>query len=370
MKVLLSFFFTAFLFCTAADAQSLDSLLPVRGFCIAAPKPAQLERFIGFIKTELAPRNLNTLVLRVDWNYQYKTHPELSDKDALSENDVAKLVKAAKESGIRVIPQVNLLGHQSWASTIHNLLREYPQFDETPAVKMPEKYAWPNADSLYCKSYCPLHPDLHQIVFAIMDEICDAFESDAFHAGMDEVFYIGDKNCPRCSGRNKALLFAGEVNKIQEHLSLKNRSLWIWGDRLIDGRTTGIGMWEGSFNNTYPAIDLISKKVVINDWHYERPDPTAALFALKGFQVITCPWRNAPNAVQQTRDMIQFRKSATDSTRKNYLGMMQTVWSGAEQFLNEFYSNPDNPQAPGLTASNCFRTMYDEINGKNKIAQK
>jgi hypothetical protein len=45
-----------------------------------------------------------------------------------------------------------------------NLLVKYPEFDETPEVKMPEVYKWPNADSLYCKSYCPLHPKVHGVV--------------------------------------------------------------------------------------------------------------------------------------------------------------------------------------------------------------
>ncbi len=131
---------------------------------------------------------------------------------------------------------------------VNNLLRVYPEFDETPGVKMPEKYQWPNPDGLYCKSYCPLHPELHPIVFALVDEICEVFESDAFHAGMDEVFCIGDEKCPRCAGRDKAELFAGEVNLICNHVALKNRRLWIWGDRLIDGKTTGMGMWEASMN--------------------------------------------------------------------------------------------------------------------------
>ncbi len=51
-------------------------------------------------------------------------------------------------------------------------------------------------------------------------------------------------------------------------------------------------MWEASENDTHGAIDMIDKNVVICDWHYERADPTAALFALKGFRVITCPWRS------------------------------------------------------------------------------
>ena len=181
-----------FIFPLIVTAQSLDSLLPVRGFCIAAPASKNVDRFIKFINEELAPRKVNTLILRVDHNYQYTSHPELAEADALSKADVQKLVEACRKNNIALIPQVNLLGHQSWASKTGKLLAVYPQFDETPDVKMPEKYAWPNADNLYCKSYCPLHPEVHKIVFDIVDEICDAFQSTAFHAGMDEVFYLGE----------------------------------------------------------------------------------------------------------------------------------------------------------------------------------
>ncbi len=50
--------------------------------------------------------------------------------------------------------------------------------------------------TLYCKSYCPLHPDFHKVVFAVIDEICDVYETDAFHAGMDEIFYLGRGQMP------------------------------------------------------------------------------------------------------------------------------------------------------------------------------
>ena len=253
-----------------AQSMTNDSLFIVKGFSVAAPKPKELDRFIKFVHDELAPRKVTHLLLRVDYNYQYKSHPELSDSIALSFSDVKALVNECNADHIQIIPQINLLGHQSWASHTTALLTKYPQFDETPQVQMPEKYKWPNADGLYCKSYCPLHPEVHSIVFDVIDEVCDAFEAKAFHAGMDEVFYIGEDKCPRCGGKDKAELFAGEVRTIWDHLQLKKRELWIWGDRLIDGKSTGMGMWEASMNNTYRAIDMIPKDVVICDWHYER----------------------------------------------------------------------------------------------------
>jgi hypothetical protein len=336
-----------------------DAAFPVRGFCIAAPDADYVDEFIQFINTQLAPRTINTLILRVDFNYQFNSHPELRDSAALSPDDVRKLVAACRKHGIRIIPQINLLGHQSWAGRVSNLLGVYPQFDETPHVIMPENYEWPNADGLYCKSYCPLHPEVHAIVFDLVDEICTAFEADAFHAGMDEVFYIGHDSCVRCSGHDKATLFAGEVTAIRNHLAAKNRRLWIWGDRLIDGKTTGMGMWEASFNNTYRAVDLIPKDVMICDWHYERADQTPVYFAMKGFQVVTCPWRMPGVATQQVDDMVRFRTQSTPEMKERFCGIVQTVWSPARSFIEALNSSvPGNEMN---TPENCFRVAFDKI---------
>ncbi len=344
------------------SAWAQNDAFPVRGFCISAPTPEELNDFIKFVDEELASRQINMLILRVDYNYQFESHPELRDKSALSKADVKKLVDVCRKQNIRLIPQINLLGHQSWAGKIGKLLEVYPEFDETPGVKIPEKYVWPNAEGLYCKSYCPLHPELHRILFELIDEICDVFESDAFHAGMDEVFYIGHESCPRCNGLDKAELFAGEVNRIRNHLAEKNRKLWIWGDRLIDGKTTGIGMWEASMNNTCRAIDLIAKDVMICDWHYDRPDQTAVYFAMKGFNVVTCPWNNPAVAAVQVQDMFRFRESATPEMKDRFQGMLQTVWTGVGPFLKEFYSSK---QSDDKTTSNCFRATFNTIHKKN-----
>jgi len=332
--------------------------MPVRGFCIAAPQSKDLNEFVRFIDKELAPRHINTLILRVEFNFQYESHPELRDSDALSKRDVRKLVEVCRKNNIRVIPQIDLLGHQSWANKLGNLLKVYPEFDETPLIKMPNKYVWPNADNLYCKSYCPLNPDVHKIIFELVDEICDVFEAEAFHAGMDEVFYIGEPQCPRCSGRDKAELFAGEVSAIRDHLAAKNRKLWIWGDRLIDGKTTGLGEWEASFNNTYKAIDLIPKDVIICDWHYDRPDLTPVYFAMKGFNVVTCPWKNVESAKLQVQDIMKFRNHSTPEMKDRFFGIVQTIWSGTGQFLDSYYGrkkeNGENTQV------NCFNAINEE----------
>src|SRR4051812_32862760 len=89
----------------AAGAQIFDPL-PLRGFCIAAPKLHEVDPFLKFIREELKPRAINTLVLRVDFNYQFEKHPELRDSAALSREDVGRIVSECKAAGISLIPQI------------------------------------------------------------------------------------------------------------------------------------------------------------------------------------------------------------------------------------------------------------------------
>ncbi len=345
--------------CGIAMAQHIDEVLPVRGLAIGAPQKAGVEQFLKFVEEELAPARFNLLILRTDYNYAYTSHPELCNENPLSREDVKRIVEVCRKHDIEIVPQVNLLGHQSWAKETGALLRNYPQFDETPHINTADYPGWPNEYGLYCKSYCPLHPEVHGVVFALVDEIMEVFEAKRFHAGMDEVFYIGDDKCPRCDGLDKAELFAGEVTKVYNHLAQKGQGLMIWGDRLIDGKTTGMGIWEASMNNTHRAIDLIPKEVFICDWHYERPDQTAVLFAMKGFDVATCPWRQPEVTMKQVDDMIRFRESSTPEMKEHFKGIIATVWTSTAHFLHSYY-NPETVKDPNMSDAITLRRLMEE----------
>src|SRR5215469_12729366 len=200
--------------------------LPVRGLHVMAPKPAELDLALRFIHEASAKQGLNTLVMEFDYHYQFTRRPEVTDPDALSKDDVKKIVAACREAGVRLIPQINLLGHQSWAANTGGLLRSHPELDETPG-----KY--PQNEGIYCRSYCPLHPKVHEVVFDLIDELAEVTEAQSFHAGMDEVFLLGQDECERCRGKNKAELFAHEVSAIHDHLAQSGRTMWMWGDRFL-----------------------------------------------------------------------------------------------------------------------------------------
>lgn len=76
-----------------SETNRLDSIMPVRGLAIAAPSAQKLDLFLKFVQEELAPSHFNLLILRVDWNYAYESHPELRDPTPLTREDVKKIVK-------------------------------------------------------------------------------------------------------------------------------------------------------------------------------------------------------------------------------------------------------------------------------------
>lgn len=338
--------------CSAAPPAEI----PIRGLHLSAPAPDDVAPLARFIREELPKHGVNVLVLEFNYNYKFTRHPEVVDPGALSLEQVKTLLEACRESGVKLIPQINLLGHQSWAETTFGLLRAHPEFDETPG-----KY--PGNKDIYCRSYCPLHPKVHEVVFDVIDELADACQAEAFHIGMDEVFLLGEDDCPRCKGKNKAELFAQEVRVVRDHLAKSNRTLWMWGDRFLDGDVSGLGKWEASQNATAPAIRIVPKDIMICDWHYERAEPTAAYFAMEGFRVVSSPWRKPEVALGQLEQIRSVRKYATETLAGRMMGVLHTTWCGAGPFLRAYYRE-GTPEAAAKEAAETFRQLFEAIGGK------
>lgn len=330
---------------------------PIRGLNVGAPGPDDLPLTIRFIKEALPKEGVNVLVMEIDYKYQFTRRPDMADPGGLTLDNVKSLVAASREAGVRLIPLINLLGHQSWAKDTGALLRIHPEFDETPG-----KY--PDNQGIYCRSYCPLHPQVHDVIFDLVDELADAFEADAVHVGMDEVFLLGEDDCQRCKGKDKAELFAQEVRLIHDHLAKSNRAIWMWGDRFLDGETTGMGKWEASVIKTHPAIHMVPNDITICDWHYDRSLPTAEHFAIEGFPVLSCPWRKPDVALAQLETIRNVRAHATRPIAERMQGMLQTTWTGIAPFAAAYFGEAppggrENRNAQ--EAVSCFRALFREL---------
>ena len=113
-------------------------------------------------------------------------------------------------------------------------------------------------------------------------------------------------------------------------------------------------------NNTHRAVDLIPRDVVIADWHYERADPTAPYFAMKGFTVVTCPWNRAEAAAEQIRSTIGFRANSTAEMKARFAGVMHTVWRGTAEFLDQYFGRTE-PEMERGDPIGCTRRFLEEM---------
>lgn len=283
------------------------------------PKSARgADDLIALIDEYLGPMGITLLVVEVNYNYQFESHPELSDGD-LNAESAARVADACARHGIRLVPMLNCLGHQSWAEQTFALLREYPEFDETPGLP-------PDNPGIYCRSWCPLHPEVNQVIFALMDELLEGFRADALHVGMDEVFLIASDQCDRCRGKDPADLFARAVHDYHAHLvGERGVEMMMWGDRLIDGREMLYGSWEASLNGTAGAIQMIPDDIIVCDWHYEPRDsyPSVPHFARKGFHVLVSPWKD----VQAAELLVGYSLEAVGDQLG---GVLFTGWSAGD----------------------------------------
>ncbi len=295
-----------------------------RGLHVLDGGAATLPQLKRLVREVLAPARCNVLIHEIDYAFRFTSHPEVADGDAWSRDQVRELVAVCEAEGIRVIPQINCFGHQSWKDPPGALLRAHPEFEEPVDGRTPQTTL--GSPDFYCRSWCPRHPALHPLVFDLVDELLEAYGADAFHAGMDEVFVIASRDCPRCRGRNPADLFAAEVKAFRDHLRSRGASLLIWADRLLDGKATGYGAWEGSRNRTHAALAGIPRDVILCDWHYDEREsyPSLAILAGQGFRVWPTVWKQPATA----RVFLAEARARRDP---RILGALATIWFPASR---------------------------------------
>jgi hypothetical protein len=305
------------------------------------------------VEKVLAPLGVNVIVLEVGYNYEFKSHPELRQTKFITHADARDLAKSCRTHGIRVIPQFNCLGHQSWRNTLYPLLTQYRELEEPPDDAPGKRWT-------ELRSWCPLHPDVNPIVFSLMDELIDAFQADAFHVGMDEVLVVAGKKCERCKDKTPAEVFAKAVNDYHRHLTDERKvTMLMWGDRLIDANVMDYDGWSASRNGTAPAVDLIPKDIIICDWHYDkRADyPSLRYFLDKGFRVWPAGWNN----VEATQALIACaRREATE----RLLGHLGTTWvlepgGFARALLGQ--QDPDRVTPRATQSAAAFRAAMEAL---------
>ncbi len=153
--------------------------------------------------------------------------------------------------------------------------------------------------------------------------MAEAFEADAFHVGMDEVYLLGSGECPLCRGKNPAELYAAQVNALHRHIvGEKKMRMLMWADRVIGPKYQGYSRFDNASNNLSAAIDLIPKDIVMCDWHYEwkKSYPSVPYLISKGFRV----WPSGFEPLAATRAFSDYARSLKSD---RVIGYLATTWN-------------------------------------------
>lgn len=317
---------------TAADWP----LLQRRGFHILAVSREGMPAIEKLLTDILPHRRVNALIFEINYNFRFRSHPEVSSPTSFTLEDCRRVLQLARENHITIIPQLNCLGHQSWAGEPLGLLKAYPHFDETHG--MPEEFQRPRP---HC--WCPSNPQIMPVVLDMIDELIDAFEALEFHCGMDETFYIG--KCEKCRDTPPSELFARVARELHTHITEKRGvQMLIWGDRLLDAGQFGYSEWEGSANNTHDAATMIPTDIIICDWHYgERPDfPSIPYLQKLGFRVWPTGWNTRENARNLAGYALQH------NTNGRLIGYMASSWTSLLPLHAAFNGDPEALEVPNV----------------------
>jgi hypothetical protein len=194
--------------------------------------------------------------------YQDSPNQDVADGGILEKDEVADLVRLAREHRIQVVPEVPSLTHSYYLLTRHRELAD-------PAEA---EWEWPDA-------YSPSNPQSYALLLDVLDEQIELFKPAMVHIGHDE-WRAPLGPCPHCGGAERRELYAADVRRIHDHLAKRNVRVAIYGDHLIEavrGRgsfalTSSSGHhyeWPGGLTPEQ-VEQRVPKDILIFNWFWRK----------------------------------------------------------------------------------------------------
>ena len=274
--------------------------------------PLMLEKAIrlaGFLK-------FTHVVIEFWGMLRLEAQKELSWPEAWSKTEARGLLEIARGMGLEVVPMFNCWGH---APASRLKCGRHVVLDQNPALAPlfePDGWTW-------CLSSSRTQGLLRQVCRELIEF---AGPGEFFHIGCDEAY--SHATCDRCRQHDPVRLFADHINDLAVHLERLGRRPIMWGDTLLES-----GKWPAGFvaNGsaalpTHQALDRLSRRIVIADWHYDVNSgnvATLAHFRERGFATLACPWDSAANIVTL----------AKGAAAHGALGMLATTWHHLSDYI-------------------------------------
>jgi hypothetical protein len=197
------------------------------------------------------------LYLHLEDAVEYPSFPSVARADAYSHREMERLVRAASDVGIGVVPIINLLGHTQYLI-------------KTPELRDLNELRAEDGSPLEQGQICPLHARTLKVAATLMDDVKPFCTAGKLHVGLDESFHLG--RCPRCRAqiaeRGLAYHFADYAGKLHDLVAQHGLLMGLWADMLYF---------------IPDAIEQLPTDVIAYDWYYYPFDryPRVELFNFK-----------------------------------------------------------------------------------------
>ncbi|WP_428387027.1 family 20 glycosylhydrolase [Mucisphaera sp.] len=291
-------------------------------------------RFIDF----MAESGCDTLL----WHFtddqgcslRFDSLPEAASRNAYSKQQLSELLAHATARGIKVIPELETLGHTRYITRARADLAELSENDEV------------------FTSLCPVHPQSREIVGSLIDEVCELFESELVHAGLDEVNFGGHPMTQAALKTSTASqLFIDYIAFVHDRLAQHGKRMMMWGDHLLKD----------------PAIaEAIPKDILVANWQYTArlPDETTPTLQGYGYEVVNCPAMisyDQPLAPGESFALANLRDTARHARAHKSSGIITTIWTPQRFMPDSLW--PAAAYAAALMVDGPDASMADAVQG-------
>lgn len=272
------------------------------------PPLAYLKRVVD----RLERLKINTLWLYLENRFHAPGLEDLSPTGGMTPATAAEISAYAQDRGIDVVPATNVLSHmegwfrlQRYCSLCDGHIRSYPVLTR---------------------------PEVLELVLRYIDALIDAFPSENFHAGLDELLFTGanPEAAKAIEQLGKAEYFAQFAEKVIRHIQQRGKKVWMWDDMVLG---KNVHRKEG-FNEQYrQALNRIPRDVIMVHWYYwtnadGQHAPIMARVAQSGR-----PFVVAPAALGVQNDYADFSKTlelqaymAGCGQQNGAFGLVNTHW--------------------------------------------
>jgi hexosaminidase len=222
---------------------------------------------------------LNQVQLYTEHTFAYTRHRRVwENASPFTGEEIAVLDAACRERCMELVPNQNSFGH---------LERFLQHSDYRHLAESPEGCVdfWgnrrPHPTSLY-----PGSPEALKFLCGLYDELLPHFSSRLFHAGMDEVFDLGQgRSREDCARRGTERVYLDFLLQVYQEVRLRGRRMLFWGDMML---------------RAPELLPELPRDIIAAVWGYEAGHPFAEQcrrFASAGLSFYVFPGTSSWNSL-------------------------------------------------------------------------